>query len=134
LGTLLLTPIQAQVTQIVSSGSGDHRVADGREERAGIEGGQRLRRIVSEGPRPRHCGRVDDGSSHLRVAVDTIGSGAQHGQMLALVILEIERALQRELLVASAGARRAVERDRHLPHRDKAKPAAHFAQGMELLQ
>ena len=65
---------------------------------------KRLLGIEAEGAGAGHGGGVGDGAGGLGVAVDAVGAGAEHGEALAGILGEIERAGQRELLVAAAGA------------------------------
>ena len=88
---------------------------------------------------PKAWARVDrsgigDGPGRLGVAVDAIGAGAEHGEPLARIALQLQRAGHDKLLVAAAGAGGAVECHRHLADRDQAEPRVDGAQGVEALQ
>ena len=74
---------QPQVAQVLSCGSGDDGVAQSREHGAGVECGERCLEMEAECVSALDCGRVGDGSGYLGVAVDAIGTGAEHDEPLA---------------------------------------------------
>jgi hypothetical protein len=85
------------------------------------------------------AGRVDgggigDGSGGAGVAVDAVGAGAEDYQLFAGTVGELECAGQRELLIAAAGAGRAVERDGHFAAGDEATAWMLGAQGVKALR
>ena len=57
----------------------------------------------------------------LGVAVDAIGAGAEHREPLARIFFQFQRAGHDKLLVAAAGARGSIDRDRDLANRDQAE-------------
>jgi len=79
-------------------------------------------------------GGVGDGSSRLRVAVDAVGTGAEHGQPFTRVLLQFQRAFHHKLLVPAPGTGRAVHGHRYLADGDQAEPRVDGAQGVEALQ
>ena len=103
---------KTQIANIVAGRSGDDRVAQPIEERKGIEGGERLLnaillpKLVGRGALigltgASQCAAIDYGSGSGTVAVDAVGTGAQHGDALSCDVL---CAGQGELLVASTDA------------------------------
>jgi hypothetical protein len=76
---------QAQIAQVVAGGAGDDGVAERGEHGTGVEGGQRRFEVEAEGVGAGNGGGVGDGAGRLGVAVDAVGAGAEHGEMLALV-------------------------------------------------
>ena len=77
---------------------------------------------------------VGDGPGRLGVAVDAVGAGAEHGQALAHILLQFQRAGHDKLLVAAPGAGGAVERHRDFADGDEAEPRVDGAQGVKALQ
>ena len=85
----------------MAGGTGDDGVANGGEQRTGIEFGKRLFGIEAEGAGAGDRGGIGDGAGGLRVAVDAIRAGAENGETLAGMVGEIERAGQGKLLIAA---------------------------------
>src|SRR6266567_5990969 len=112
---------QPQIAQVVAGGAGNHRIAQGGEERAGVELRQCLFRIKTKRARPGSRGGVGDGSGGAGIAVNAVGSSAEHRDGFPGETSQFQRAGKRELLVAATGARSAIHGDRHLASRYQAK-------------
>ena len=118
----------------MAGGAGDDGVAQGGEHGAGVEVGERRFEMEAEGVGAGDGGGVGDGTGGLGVAVDAVGAGAEDGETLAGVLLEVEGAGHDELMVASAGAGSAVEGDRDLADGDEAEAGMGGAQFVKALE
>jgi hypothetical protein len=66
----------AEVAEVIASGTGHESVVEIVKERVGITPMTEIERREVEGAGARKSGAVGDGSGGRRVAVDTIGAGA----------------------------------------------------------
>ena len=114
--------------------SGDHGVAECREERAGVEGAKGCFRLESKGDGTCDSGGVGDGSGVWCVAVDAIRTGAENCEHFAGMMREFSCASQGELLVSSACAGCAIQRDSHFAAGDEAEAAMQYAQVMKAVK
>ena len=134
----LVSQQDAQVAKIISGGSGDDGVAERVEKRISIEAGERLPHgfgasgtgidLTTAGTK--EGAAIDYGSGGRTVAVDAVGAGAQHGNVLSRYLFG---AGEGELLVASADAT-VADGHGHLAAGDQADArycAAQFAQAVE---
>ncbi len=118
----------------MTGGSGDHGVAERRKQRAGVERAQGLFGIEAERNGSRHGGWVGDGAGTVGVAINAVGAGAQYGEHVPGVMSEFKRTGQSELLITTAGAGRAIERDCHLTSGDEAETTVQRAQIVESIE
>ena len=84
-------------------GAGNHGIAQGSEQRTGIEFGERTLRIVAKGAGARDGGGIGDGSGGARVAIDFVRAGAQDRERLAGMPGQLEGAGEGKMLVSAAG-------------------------------
>src|ERR1035437_10663286 len=90
--------------------------------------------MESEGVGAGDGGGVGDGSGGVGVAVDAVRAGAEDGEALAGILLEIERTGHYELLVAASGAGSMVHGDRDLADGDEAEAGMSGAPGVDALE
>jgi len=128
---------QSQVAQIVSSWTGHDRVAERREQRAGVEAGQRFLGPVSKVDGPAHRGDIGDSAGGARIAVNSIRTRTQHGQLRTFPLVgqfaQLQRAGQSKLLVAATRTRRPVDVYRYFAARDEATTLVFRPQLVETL-
>src|ERR1019366_9180032 len=101
---LLVSQQDAQVTKIISGGSGDKGVGERIENRIGIEAQERVPHgfgATGAGIDAGNGAAIDYGAGGGTVAVDAVGAGAQHGNVVSRYWFG---AGEGELLIASADA------------------------------
>src|ERR1035437_2215861 len=125
---------EAEVAEVLAGGSGDDGVAEGGEHGAGVEVGEGGFQMEAEGVGAGDGGGVGYGSGGVGVAVDAIGAGAEDGEALAGVLLEVQRAGHDKLLIASSCAGSMVHGDRNLANGDEAEAGMDGAQGVKALE
>src|ERR1019366_2423988 len=103
---------------IVAGRSGYDAVADGVKQRVGIELHQSRGDVQSAGLDPLDRGSIHHSSRGVAIAIDAVGPGAEHSNVLPCNFL---RAVKRELLIASAHARLRSHLHRDLTTRDEAR-------------
>src|SRR6266852_4857387 len=122
----LVSQQDSQVAKIISGGSGDDGVAKRIEKRIGIEVAKRVPHGFYT-TAPVESAAIDYAAGGRSIAVDAVGAGAQHGNVVSRYWFG---AGQRELLIASADAS-VADGHGHLAARDQTDAgnfASQFAQ------
>jgi hypothetical protein len=122
---LLCGKQNAEVAEIVSSRAGDECVAKRGEERESVEGGECRVRTEAAAAGASRSGRIDEGAGGGTVAVGAVAAGGEADNWLVGELLfEEQSAGEGELLIATSGARRAIDADGDFTTREKAAFAA----------
>ena len=90
--------------------------------------------VEAEGSCASYCGGICDGSGVLRIAIDSVGTGAQDSEQLTGMVGKFERACEGKLLISSASPGSAIESYGDLSAGDEAEAPVQAAQLVEAVE